>query len=1165
MSLFHTDQTDRIGISYCENIITKMGLIFREQPIRDYGIDAHIETVNPKYASGKLVALQIKTGSSYFTETKNNSIVFRGELKHYEYWLRHSLPVILVLYNPETNECIWEHINSKTAKRTRTAWIIYVPRNNDLSKSKSLIETIAEHHLDCILDKELSQQLNTIKNDANFLNQLIEEKLAHCKELILKGNTKDASRTIETIYIASLMSLSDKNVNLLNYLKVLICLLENDIARAESLVGFLDSNNPYTESIKSVMGIKANGVIDFIVTDEIRKDLLLSYVALMILFDQGEYEYILDNFKPTDSSYHVHDFFYGISYMNIESYIESAQAFDMANKKCPTPKYLFCLIVAQININLSQTSRIDKDFSMLNTQYFQLIKAGEACPEFRNANSDLFNMAKLRILLVQNSELFLDEYNRLTQNQKDDNNFRFLLANFHQMQNQYEDAICIYKEISTKEPSPKVSYGMMCCLLSQQKFAEAIMFFESADTHQFSATIDLYLTAIHHQNPEKFDDLFMKHFLKKCNDVEDLSFFLELSHYSSNAKNAIYIKVKDFKHQILISATKKQKLMVAFFAAEMADIELSESILTSISEYSSNDLKMVDSMLYTLLSLEQQEAIARWFVDNNLKTSIILYILANCYMKKEKNTSAFSLLQEAFALKKDKNIAEGLIYLALLSDSVRINDVQEYLDHLIDNKKPEILLNIAHLYCRFGIFDKAEKISYEALYLLSNLESSDLYKVYLSVHFNMLRLGYLPTRKTDYDRVVNDTVVTLISMESEQAENTHLLIICINQEAEFCNDTESIGALHISKSSLLYLKMNNKHVNDKIEHNGQSYRIASILCKYVYTFRYVFSAVEKLNDGFFIKTIRKDSSKDFVQQIKEALQEIGSSKNQLDLYHFKNNPCGLPIESIYPGRYDDYVGIVKTLLYSKEEVLYAGQNYTSFDINQEYTISLSSLVILGILNNLSIIEQYVDKIQISDSLLNFIKERSEAASNSLAISPGKIGLSEDGDIIQIPQDETIPDFWNSIYEISQKFNICNISSADRSHFIKLHSDIDIEKLFARINVHICQLDSFIIAERNTSILLSDDLFFRNLSGHLGIQSVNHTYFYSALKFEDINMTFEKLIKTNFLFIPANFTSESQEAEYFKSIFSNENKRRAYAELTTQIFRTVLDRLTNRAI
>ena len=36
---------ERIGVSATEKIINQMGLIFREQPTDDYGIDAQIETI----------------------------------------------------------------------------------------------------------------------------------------------------------------------------------------------------------------------------------------------------------------------------------------------------------------------------------------------------------------------------------------------------------------------------------------------------------------------------------------------------------------------------------------------------------------------------------------------------------------------------------------------------------------------------------------------------------------------------------------------------------------------------------------------------------------------------------------------------------------------------------------------------------------------------------------------------------------------------------------------------------------------------------------------------------------------------------------------------------------------------------------------------------------
>lgn len=79
--------------------------MYREQSIGDYGIDAIIESKNDKYLSGKMIAVQIKSGDSYFKEQKDNCVIYGGDIKHY-YWLNHSLPVIIVLNSPTTGEFI---------------------------------------------------------------------------------------------------------------------------------------------------------------------------------------------------------------------------------------------------------------------------------------------------------------------------------------------------------------------------------------------------------------------------------------------------------------------------------------------------------------------------------------------------------------------------------------------------------------------------------------------------------------------------------------------------------------------------------------------------------------------------------------------------------------------------------------------------------------------------------------------------------------------------------------------------------------------------------------------------------------------------------------------------------------------------------------------------
>ena len=82
MKVDSQSRTERIGVSATQFFFEKFGFIFSEQPIEDYGIDAHIEVIENDKATGKLIALQIKSGKRFFEEKINDSIVFYGELKH---------------------------------------------------------------------------------------------------------------------------------------------------------------------------------------------------------------------------------------------------------------------------------------------------------------------------------------------------------------------------------------------------------------------------------------------------------------------------------------------------------------------------------------------------------------------------------------------------------------------------------------------------------------------------------------------------------------------------------------------------------------------------------------------------------------------------------------------------------------------------------------------------------------------------------------------------------------------------------------------------------------------------------------------------------------------------------------------------------------------------
>lgn len=124
------DPTEQIGVNEVQRIcLNELGWIFREQPVIDMGIDAQIELVQEGNPTGKLVAVQIKTGPSHVRET-DSAYVFRGRLTHLEYWTNHSLPVLLVLHLPETGATFWVDVHAERITRTGKSWTIEIPKAN---------------------------------------------------------------------------------------------------------------------------------------------------------------------------------------------------------------------------------------------------------------------------------------------------------------------------------------------------------------------------------------------------------------------------------------------------------------------------------------------------------------------------------------------------------------------------------------------------------------------------------------------------------------------------------------------------------------------------------------------------------------------------------------------------------------------------------------------------------------------------------------------------------------------------------------------------------------------------------------------------------------------------------------------------------------------------
>lgn len=155
--------TERAGLYLAGLRFTKLGMAFREQAVSDFGIDAHAELITGDKATGSLIALQIKSGPSYFNEKSPSGWWFRFDEEHANYWCNHSLPVIIVLCDTKNEQLYWQQISEDTIVNTGNQFKVEIPR----------IQTIGEDYRILLIEKY------TPPAPQNSFSILKEEDVSH--------------------------------------------------------------------------------------------------------------------------------------------------------------------------------------------------------------------------------------------------------------------------------------------------------------------------------------------------------------------------------------------------------------------------------------------------------------------------------------------------------------------------------------------------------------------------------------------------------------------------------------------------------------------------------------------------------------------------------------------------------------------------------------------------------------------------------------------------------------------------------------------------------------------------------------------------------------------------------------------------------------------------
>ncbi|WP_291982539.1 DUF4365 domain-containing protein [Candidatus Accumulibacter sp. ACC005] len=165
---------ERLGIAAVQTYAARRQQIWRETGTGDVGVDGNLEFVNPEgFATSRIVAVQVKSGPSYFANPSDRGWKFYPEAKHRSYWESFPLPVLLVLHDPNSNISYWADVRQvlRSPGSAEKAFI-EVSAHNILENTEAvaLFETAGAQDQPFIedLDGVLAKLLTTRSKEASF-------------------------------------------------------------------------------------------------------------------------------------------------------------------------------------------------------------------------------------------------------------------------------------------------------------------------------------------------------------------------------------------------------------------------------------------------------------------------------------------------------------------------------------------------------------------------------------------------------------------------------------------------------------------------------------------------------------------------------------------------------------------------------------------------------------------------------------------------------------------------------------------------------------------------------------------------------------------------------------------------------------------------------------
>ncbi|GHS95343.1 hypothetical protein AGMMS50276_10570 [Synergistales bacterium] len=152
------DMTERLGLYAVGRMSAPLPqLLFREQFSGDTGLGAHLEVTEDFPKAGKTIGLQVRSDESTRLERSARGYIYRGEMSHLVYWLQHSVPVLVMIHEHESDKLLWEFVSANNVEVEGAEWEMVVPfdqiYNSDSAPTIAALPCYSPHLARLAIDK----------------------------------------------------------------------------------------------------------------------------------------------------------------------------------------------------------------------------------------------------------------------------------------------------------------------------------------------------------------------------------------------------------------------------------------------------------------------------------------------------------------------------------------------------------------------------------------------------------------------------------------------------------------------------------------------------------------------------------------------------------------------------------------------------------------------------------------------------------------------------------------------------------------------------------------------------------------------------------------------------------------------------------------------------